>query len=119
VSSNPRRLLADFDVDGNGVVDRLTDTLLALRHAFGFRGATLIAGAVGAGARGPMRRRSRPTWPVRCEHGANEPRPLGSQHRREQERDAAEQPPRERPLGEILGRDPVRPRQIALEPSAS
>jgi hypothetical protein len=38
-----------FDVDGNGVVGPLTDTLLALRYAFGFRGATLISGAVGAG----------------------------------------------------------------------
>ncbi len=43
------KLSADFDVDGNGVVDPLTDTLLALRYAFGFRGATLITGAVGAG----------------------------------------------------------------------
>jgi hypothetical protein len=42
-------VLADFDVDGNGIVDALTDTLLALRYAFGFRGATLIAGAVGDG----------------------------------------------------------------------
>jgi hypothetical protein len=41
-------VLVDFDVDGNGVVEPLTDTLLALRYAFGFRGATLIAGAVGA-----------------------------------------------------------------------
>jgi hypothetical protein len=41
-------LLADFDVDGNGVVDALTDTLLALRYAFGFRGSTLITGVVGA-----------------------------------------------------------------------
>jgi hypothetical protein len=48
-----RRLLlgAGLDVDGNGVVDPLTDTLLALRYAFGFRGSTLIAGAVGAGCR--------------------------------------------------------------------
>ena len=43
------KLPADFDVDGNGVVDPLTDTLLALRYVFGFRGATLITGAVGAG----------------------------------------------------------------------
>jgi hypothetical protein len=41
-------VLVDFDVDGNGVVEPLTDALLALRYTFGFRGATLIAGAVGA-----------------------------------------------------------------------
>jgi hypothetical protein len=35
-----------LDVDGNGVKDPLTDGLLALRYLFGFRGATLIAGAV-------------------------------------------------------------------------
>jgi hypothetical protein len=46
-----RRLarVAPFDVDGNGTVDPLTDGLLALRYEFGFRGATLIAGAVGPG----------------------------------------------------------------------
>jgi hypothetical protein len=43
------KVFADFDIDGNGVVDPLTDTLLALRYAFGFRGATLITGAVGSG----------------------------------------------------------------------
>ena len=42
-------VLADLDVDGNGVVDPLTDGLLGLRYMFGFRGATLITGAVGAG----------------------------------------------------------------------
>ncbi len=42
-------LSADFDIDGNGTVDALTDGLLALRYAFGFRGATLITAAVGAG----------------------------------------------------------------------
>ena len=40
---------ATFDIDGNGSVEPLTDGLLALRYIFGFRGATLIAGAVGAG----------------------------------------------------------------------
>ncbi len=39
----------DFDVDGNGTTDPLTDGLLALRYLFGFRGATLITGAVGMG----------------------------------------------------------------------
>ena len=36
------------DIDGNGVTDPLTDGLLFLRYLFGFRGATLITGAVGA-----------------------------------------------------------------------
>jgi hypothetical protein len=34
------------DVDGNGVADPLTDGLLLLRYMFGFRGLTLITGAV-------------------------------------------------------------------------
>jgi hypothetical protein len=38
-----------MDVDGDGSVDPLTDGLLFLRYTFGFRGATLTAGAVGAG----------------------------------------------------------------------
>jgi hypothetical protein len=37
------------DIDGDGSVAALTDGLLFLRYAFGFRGATLISGAVGAG----------------------------------------------------------------------
>jgi hypothetical protein len=37
------------DVDGNGVYDPLTDALLLLRYAFGFRGAVLIADALGPG----------------------------------------------------------------------
>ena len=41
--------LAPLDVDGNGATDPLTDGLLALRYLFGFRGATLIDGAVGGG----------------------------------------------------------------------
>jgi hypothetical protein len=41
--------ITSFDVDGNGDVDALTDALLILRYVFGFRGATLIAGAVGPG----------------------------------------------------------------------
>jgi hypothetical protein len=36
-----------IDVDGNGAVDPLTDTLLLLRYAFGFHGDTLVTGAVG------------------------------------------------------------------------
>jgi concanavalin A-like lectin/glucanase superfamily protein len=38
-----------LDVDGNGLKQPLTDGLLLLRYLFGFRGATLITGAVGAG----------------------------------------------------------------------
>jgi hypothetical protein len=37
----------NVDIDGNGVLDPLTDGLLFLRYLFGFRGATLISGAVG------------------------------------------------------------------------
>ncbi len=37
----------DLDVDADGEVDSLTDGVLALRYSFGFRGATLIVGAVG------------------------------------------------------------------------
>ena len=40
--------LATLDIDGNGVVDALTDGLLNLRHRFGFSGAALITGAVAA-----------------------------------------------------------------------
>lgn len=35
-----------FDVDDDGQVDPLTDGLLILRYLFGFRGSTLIGGAV-------------------------------------------------------------------------
>jgi hypothetical protein len=38
-----------LDVDGNGVLDALTDGLLVLRFAFGFTGAALSNGAVGGG----------------------------------------------------------------------
>lgn len=38
-----------LDVDGNGATDALTDGLLVLRFLFGFNGATLTTGAVGAG----------------------------------------------------------------------
>jgi hypothetical protein len=38
-----------LDIDGNGSTDALTDGLLALRGLFGFSGATLITGAIGAG----------------------------------------------------------------------
>jgi hypothetical protein len=35
-----------YDVDGDGQVDALTDDLLLLRFGFGFRGSTLVTGAV-------------------------------------------------------------------------
>jgi hypothetical protein len=37
-----------LDVDGDGMIQALTDGLLILRYDFGFRGSTLITGAVGA-----------------------------------------------------------------------
>jgi hypothetical protein len=40
---------ATLDIDANGAFAPLTDALLVLRYAFGFRGATLITGAVGGG----------------------------------------------------------------------
>jgi hypothetical protein len=38
-----------LDVDGNSMVDALTDGILVLRDAFGFTGSSLTAGAVGGG----------------------------------------------------------------------
>jgi hypothetical protein len=38
--------LAILDIDGNGVVEPLTDSLLVLRFTFGFTGNTLVTGAV-------------------------------------------------------------------------
>jgi hypothetical protein len=38
--------LATLDIDANGTAAALTDGLLVLRYIFGFRGATLIGGAV-------------------------------------------------------------------------
>jgi hypothetical protein len=38
-----------YDVDGNGISEPLTDGLVMLRYLFGFRGAVLVNGAVGAG----------------------------------------------------------------------
>jgi hypothetical protein len=43
------QLTSDYDVDGNGVAEPLTDGLLILRYLFGFRGNVLINGAVGPG----------------------------------------------------------------------
>jgi hypothetical protein len=51
-----------LDVDGDGSVLPLTDSLLILRYTFGFRGATLITGAVERPARGATRPRSRRIW---------------------------------------------------------
>ena len=38
-----------LDVDANGVRDPLTDGVVVARYLFGFRGATLVSGAVGEG----------------------------------------------------------------------
>jgi hypothetical protein len=38
-----------LDVDGDETIQPLTDGLLILRYDFGFRGATLISGAVASG----------------------------------------------------------------------
>ena len=38
--------MPSIDVDGNGSFDALTDGLLILRYVFGFRGQTLIDGAL-------------------------------------------------------------------------
>jgi subtilisin-like proprotein convertase family protein len=40
-------LSAQLDVDADGEINALTDGLLTLRYHFGFRGATLVNGAVG------------------------------------------------------------------------
>jgi hypothetical protein len=37
-----------YDIDGDGNEDALTDGLLMLRYLFGFRGNTLVTGAVDA-----------------------------------------------------------------------
>ena len=37
-----------LDIDGNGQIEPLKDGVLILRYLFGFRGAALINGAVGA-----------------------------------------------------------------------
>ena len=41
---------SDLDIDGNGEVTALTDGLLLLRYQFGFRGTSLIQGALGNNA---------------------------------------------------------------------
>ena len=43
-------LFTVFDIDDNDSLAPLTDGLLVVRYLFGFRGATLIAGALGNGA---------------------------------------------------------------------
>ena len=40
-----------LDIDGNEVVDALTDGLLLIRYLFGLRGENLISSAIGPGAR--------------------------------------------------------------------
>ena len=44
--SNTATSMASWDIDGNGNSDALTDGLLVLRYLFGFRGDTLVNGAV-------------------------------------------------------------------------
>ena len=39
-----------LDLDGNGVIDALTDSLVAIRYLFGFRGETLTKDVLGEGA---------------------------------------------------------------------
>ena len=39
-----------LDIDGNGVVDALTDGVLIVRYMFGLTGSALIEGAVGPNA---------------------------------------------------------------------
>jgi LasA protease len=46
----PSNTQCSFDVDGNSTPDPLTDGVLLLRYALGFRGANLISGSIGAGA---------------------------------------------------------------------
>jgi len=49
-----------LDIDGDGQSDALTDGLLLIRYLFGLRGASRVAGAVGANATRSTAR-SRPT----------------------------------------------------------
>ncbi len=46
VFAQPLGAIAVLDVDGNGAVEALSDGLLLLRYLFGFRGPTLVTGAV-------------------------------------------------------------------------
>ncbi|HUP25709.1 MAG TPA: hypothetical protein VNB06_22555, partial [Thermoanaerobaculia bacterium] len=39
-------ILAQLDIDDDGEIEPLTDGLLILRYLFGFRGTTLVTGAV-------------------------------------------------------------------------
>lgn len=47
---NNAACLGMLDVDGSGHRDALTDGVLAARYLFGFTGASLVSGALGAGA---------------------------------------------------------------------
>lgn len=47
----PFTILPMIDIDGNGIYDPWKDGLLMLRYLFGLRGAALINGAVGTGAK--------------------------------------------------------------------
>ena len=50
VNSFLDNIAPQLDVDGNGHADSLTDGLMVVRYLFGLRGASLIQGAIGAGA---------------------------------------------------------------------
>jgi hypothetical protein len=43
-------VMAELDIDGNGVTDGLTDSLMIVRYLFGLRGSVLINNAIGPGA---------------------------------------------------------------------
>ena len=57
VLSNNANATCNFDIDGNGVVEAKTDGLLLVRYLLGFRGAVLVADAVGTS---PVPARSTP-----------------------------------------------------------
>ncbi len=50
ISGSNNTLTSVFDIDGNGNVDALTDSLLIMRYTFGFSGDELTNDAVGEGA---------------------------------------------------------------------
>ena len=50
IALTSRTLSPTLDIDGNGVIDALTDGLVAIRYLFGFRGETLTKDVLGEGA---------------------------------------------------------------------
>ena len=49
LSVNPA-MASDYDVDGNGEADALTDGILVLRHQFGLSGSALTDGVLASDA---------------------------------------------------------------------